>query len=421
MSIAPTRLKCLRYFTLGLLGCGFGLLAGSEALAQTPTESEKIGLDEIKIAANARNTSAATTLLTHETSEARALPATPSIARDSLAQRHANPTFERAVDFHGFFDLEYEVDNRDRDGKIGDFDVHHFNVISTFKFSPRAMVLGEIEYEHGIEHESGTTVGLIALERAWLRLQIDKKLNLSFGKFLTPYGIYNTVHDASPTFLFTKLPYSLYDRHLNASGKSERDYPKFFAGVQANGLLPFAAGELEYFAYYGNGKGSKPYEKDDNPNKAIGLRLRYLESLERIKLGASWFRGQNGNDAHTMQQILASDLEWNQGPLQVQIEGTWNRFERLVNGAKNGAHRRAFGYYAQTSVKLFGRLRPFARYDAYDPDHQGSSDVERTIALGLNLGIYKDVFLKFENHFRSSQAPSYKEHELFVASIAAGF
>lgn len=327
-------------------------------------------------------------------------------------------------DVHGFFDTEYEVDNRNADGKAGDFDVHHFNVISTFTFSERAFVLGEIEYEHGVEHSKGAGPGLVALERAWLQIKLAKNESLNFlvGKYLTPYGIYNMIHDATPTFLFSKLPFSLYDSHTNASGKTERDYPKFLAGIQLNGLLRVARGKLEYYAYLANGKGANPFEKDDNTNKVAGFRLRYIGGLEKIKIGTSFFRGKNGSDANTMQQLAAGDLELNLGKFKFQSEGTLNRFDRLKrDSTTTNPHRSAFGFYMMGSFAVANRFYPFAVYDRYNPDIDIANDAETDISLGLNIGITKDIFLKLENHFRRGESNSYDPYELFITSIAAGF
>jgi phosphate-selective porin len=328
---------------------------------------------------------------------------------------------ESFFEVHGYFDTEFEVDNSSPDGKISDFDVHHANVISTFTFSERAFTLLEIEYEHGTELKSSGGTGLVALERAWLQLKVTDYLNVLVGKFLTPYGIYNLIHDATPTFLSTNLPSSLYGRHKNASGQSDRDYPKFLAGVQINGVIPLKNDAVEYSAYVANGRGSAPFEKDDNTDKAFGFRVRYAEGLERVKIGASFFRGRNGSDAHTLQQLGGADLELNIGNFKLQAEGALNQFDRLDSSKAKIGTRNALGYYAQGSFAVTGRIHPFLRYDRYDPDHKAGSDAETDVAIGLNIGIMKDVFLKFENHFLRGQAGNFNSHELFIASIAAGF
>lgn len=325
-------------------------------------------------------------------------------------------------DLHGYFETQFEVDNKDAEGRKSDIDMQRLNIVTTFNFAERAFVLAEVEYEHGAELSGNGGVGLIALERGELHLKLHANHSLIIGKFLTPYGIYNLLHDNSPSYIFTRLPFSLYDRHANASGKSERDYPKFLAGALLNGTLPLFNGEVEYFFYVGNGKGATPYERDDNHNKAVGMRLRFAEHSERIKLGVSAFRGRNGADANSMQQIGAGDLELNLLGLKLQTEATVNEFDRLdAKGKFLGWQRRALGAYVQGSLEMFGRIQPFARYDHYDPDIDLSKDLEIEGTAGFNINLMKDVFLKMEVHHRRGETKLAPRYELFIASLAAGF
>ena len=69
-------------------------------------------------------------------------------------------------DVYGFFTFEWEADNVP--GTSSTFDLHHFNVLTEFRFGDRYRVFGEIEWEHGVSLEGGGLgSGSIALERAW--------------------------------------------------------------------------------------------------------------------------------------------------------------------------------------------------------------------------------------------------------------
>lgn len=348
-------------------------------------------------------------------------------ARSSLAEGNAALGFgemklDTYFDLHGSFETQFEVDNKDADGRKSDIDMQRLNLVSTFNFAARAFVLAEVEYEHGAELTGADGVGLIALERGELHLKLHENHSVIVGKFLTPYGSYNLLHDNSPSYIFARLPFSLYDRHANASGVRERDYPKFLAGALLNGTMSLFNGEVEYFFYVGNGKGAAPYERDDNNNKAVGMRLRFAEHSERIKLGVSAFRGRNGADANTLQQIGAGDLELNLLGVKLQTEATLNEFDRLdAKGKFLGWQRRALGAYVQGSLEIFGRLQPFARYDHYDPDIDLGKDAETENTAGFNINLMKGVFLKMEVHQRRGEAKNAPRYELFLASLAAGF
>lgn len=328
----------------------------------------------------------------------------------------------RSFELRGYVDTEFEVDNKDDAGKRSDFDVHHFNLINTFTISDRVYVLGEIEFEHGsLVKAGGSGTGTVTLERGWIQLELTEHLNLRVGKFLTPYGIYNLTHDNSPTLLFTKLPFSLYDKHPTALGTSDRDFAKFMGGVQVNGLLNLSHGEIEYYAYLGNGRGAAEFEKDDNSNKALGLRARYSQMLEKVKIGVSFFRERNGLDANTLRQIFAADVAIKVADFGFQSEVSLNKFDKLDSTGVVSDTRSALGFYLMGSVPLAKRFTPFARYDRYDTNVDTQNDAESVITLGLNVNLSKNVFLKIENQFFNGQADDYDSFERFIASIAAGF
>ena len=106
----------------------------------------------------------------------------------------------KAPIFNGYYTLEYEVSGKDASGRRGTFDLHHFNLISKYHVSHKSIVFGEIEWEHGPDFEDDKAVGGIKLERAWFQYAFSSKLKLRAGKFLTPFGNYNILHDASPSF-----------------------------------------------------------------------------------------------------------------------------------------------------------------------------------------------------------------------------
>ncbi len=111
--------------------------------------------------------------------------------------------------FNGYFTLEYEVSNKNASTRRGTFDLHHFNVISKYHVSRKSIVFGEIEWEHGPDFEDDKAVGGIKLERGWFEYAFSSKFKLRAGKFLTPFGNYNILHDATPSFTTTFLPSSI--------------------------------------------------------------------------------------------------------------------------------------------------------------------------------------------------------------------
>lgn len=121
-----------------------------------------------------------------------------------------------ATKFYGYIDLEYKqttADKFDDTGpddanlKNGSFDQHHFNLLVDVPVSPKLAMKGHIEFEHGLNQ--GIDSGNVVLEYAFGEYIVRDWLKLRGGKMLTPWGIYNEIHDATPAYLTVPPPGSL--------------------------------------------------------------------------------------------------------------------------------------------------------------------------------------------------------------------
>ena len=325
------------------------------------------------------------------------------------------------LSFYGFFDLELEATNR-RGGAAWSFDQHHFNVASIYRLDGHWRVFGEIEWEHGPRVESGDVAGEVALERATLEYKRTDAFQVKIGKFLPPFGLYNLRHDATPTFLSTSLPSSIYGEHTNPLGQGQRLFSKFGTGVQVSGNVFTRRWEAEYFVYVINGRGPEPAGQDNNQNKGVGGRLAIRVPGNAVQVGASYYTDRNGEAADTRQRSVAVDVTAHYAELLMEAELLVPRLERVdATGQPNGSFRTGRGYYVQVSRTLVGRLTPFVRYDFYDPDTSTPRDGERDVVLGLNLAATGAVFFKSEVHLRTFQSLVQEGYQLFLGSVAVAF
>lgn len=330
---------------------------------------------------------------------------------------------ESKLRVYGYFDLELEGSNKDAVGKRWTFDQHHFNVVTIYQLDERFRVFGEIEWEHGISLESGGNgSGLVALERAWLEYKYSDAFKVKVGKFLPPFGIYNLRHDATPTFLSTFLPSSIYGKHTNTNGGKQRLFAKFATGVQILGSLLGDKWEGEYYLYLSNGRGSNPGEKDDNSNKAVGGRLVVSPPVEGLRLGMSFYTEKNGSANNTKQRTLAFDAALDYSDFKLETELILPNLEHVDSiGTPNGKHQNGAGFYVQGANTFFDKLTPFARYDFFNPDVDKGDDGETDVVLGINFAVTPRVYLKSEIHFKSFQNANSKSYEMFVSSLAVAF
>lgn len=160
------------------------------------------------------------------------------------------------LSINGFLDLEYE--KADGPGhtttpvadEAGSFDQYHFNLLMEFPVSDIVVAKGHIEYEHGpsLENQQGD----ITIEWAYIEYLFNNVVRLRGGLANTPFGLYNEIHDATPTYLSVRVPWEIYK--TQAVG-GHAMFPKFSTGVFILGRNALPAGvTLNYTAYLVNGE-----------------------------------------------------------------------------------------------------------------------------------------------------------------------
>jgi len=326
---------------------------------------------------------------------------------------------ESKIRVYGFFDLEAEVSNKDAAGRIWTFDQHHLNIIAIYQIDQRMRVFSEVEYEHGISHKLDNMTGQIYVAKSFFEYKFSDALLVRAGKFMTPFGIYNERHDATPTFIFTVLPQSFYGEHTMSTGAKSRIFAKSATGLQFRGVWNSANWETGYQFYVTNGRGENPDERDDNPNKGVGARLTVAQSNQGVLLGASFYSDRNGLDGNARQTSYALDAQFDHSALHVESELILSRLEGSdSSGAPNETFRNHLGTYVQAWYSIKEVFSPFARYEITDHDRSISNTFT---VLGLNYSISPVAVLKAEVHFNRFKNSGEQNHELFVTSVAVAF
>lgn len=322
---------------------------------------------------------------------------------------------------HGYLTFEAEIGNKDSVSRRGTFDLHHFNLLGNYLINPQARVFGEIEWEHGAdteEEEAGRSFGIVRIERAWFEYAFLTKFKLRFGKFLTPYGIYNEIHDAAPAFDTSILPRSIYGQHENPFGDSQKFYSKFSLGVQALGTFDYHGAQFKYQIFLANGRGDNAFEQDDNSDKAFGLRIQSDIPGMGLKLGYSFYTGKNGLAENTRQTSHAWDLRFEFNKLRISGEYAHSI---LDNGNTAARGLRANAIYGEIAYHIFGRQTLLVRYDIFDSDRQISNDLEKDFTIATSLQIIHQVVAKAEVHFWYVENAPRTNYILAIASLAVIF
>ena len=321
----------------------------------------------------------------------------------------------KAPIFNGYFTLEYEVANKNVSSRRGTFDLRHFNLISKYHVSRKSIVFGEIEWEHGPDFEDDGAVGGIKLERGWFEYAFSSKFKLRAGKFLTPFGNYNIVHDATPAYTTTILPLSLYGKH----GSRGRLFSKFSLGVMINGAFSNDKWESEYSLLLTNGRGNNPYEVDDNANKGIGASFSILDVGGTVQFTATAYRDRNNeNGLNTREAAYSGSLRFWFNQFKVESEGA---LFRLETGNNTGLYINKLGGYIQCEYTIRNKFTPVVRFDLFDPDNKSGDDLETVLTVGMNLALDQKTFLKSEIHFHEFGDNLKDDFRMFISSLAVAF
>jgi hypothetical protein len=285
--------------------------------------------------------------------------------------------------------------------------------------SDHYQVFSEIEWEHGPNTEDGH--GTVALERAWLEYLRSDALKVRVGKFLVPFGLWNVVHDATPTFLSVFLPGAVYGRNEGPVGR-QRMYPKFGNGIWLTGSILARPGRVEYHAYVTNGRGDAPFERDDNANKGAGGRI-VVSPAGWASLGASFYSDRNGDRGHTRQTSIGADATLRLGRLSAWVEVILPRNETLgADDRPTGVFQTGLGAYAWLAYDVGRGLTPYVILERYDPDRDATGGERDTWVGGLNLSVTPRVYLKGEvQTVRFEDAPAVEDYTHFAGQLAVAF
>lgn len=321
------------------------------------------------------------------------------------------------LSINGFLDLEYE--KADGPGHTttpvgdenGSFDQNHFNLLMEFAVSDTVTVKGHVEYEHGPQLPAQ---GAIQVEWSYVEYLVSNHMTLRGGLALTPFGIYNEIHDATPSYIPIQIPWEIY-RTTSVGGHAM--FPKFSTGLFALGrnVLPAGIG-LNYVAYVANGENNtkNEAEKDENSSKAIGGQVM-ISPLDGVTVGGSYYQGEK-QMAPTIGQdhvAWAGSLDLGLHPIGVRAEYASSHLGSVTQN----------GWYGELSASV-KRLTPYVRYGGFDPDQNAGDDGWRALISGLNFRVQPSVVLKVEHRHFSGEPSNTKVNQDYneaAGAIAVAF
>jgi hypothetical protein len=343
------------------------------------------------------------------------MPIAVGILLSAGAARAETPVLASGDSFrlNGYASVEYERMTRalGKGDPNGSFDADLFDLVMNWQANDDIRVAADVTWEHGPASEDA--LGNVALEYGWVEYSVRDWLRFRGGKMFTPFGIYNEIHTAKPTFLTVKEP--LATNKIDKFGAGFRFYPRWAMGLAALGNGTSAVGDWDYVVALSNGSqedGTNPYEEDVNKQKAMAARFR-LAMAGNVEVGASAYYDRvpeletvtdpisgaeqvnlTGHDA--TQIALGAQATWKLASPAIGLELEWVSGAVLPSPASGRRDVWAHGATAMLFWTIAEQYTPYLRVERLDPDSAVSNDQAMLYVAGVNVRLANRLIVKAE-------------------------
>ena len=347
----------------------------------------------------AESTAQATTA---QTEAAAPTPPAPQASLMSHGDDHAGMGEIRDIERHfpslqirGFGDVDFSA--TDQKGSISGFNLGQFVLHLASPLSEKVSYFGEVTFT------AQPTGYELNVERTIVRYDYNDYFKLSFGKYHTPIGYWNTAfhHGA---WLQTTIA---RPEMIEFGGTL---IPTHFVGIEAEGNIPSGGLGLGYNVGLGNGRSSLLSKAgdagDSNDNRAWVANVYARPSrLYGLQVGASVYRDklspQPGQDFR--EWITAADVVWTkEKPEFIAEYANIHHREVLTDNTWDSQ-----AFYVQLAYRLPWQQSKWKPYYRYEYIHKPESDPTLVNVLDLSgstVGVRYDItsYAAFKGEYRNS-------------------
>jgi len=310
---------------------------------------------------------------------------------------------ERKYILYGFGQIDYQAS--DKKNFINGFNQRRVNLIGEYFLDQNIRVLTDLEYEGGADMSASDSVfnGGFKVSRMWVEYTVMPELKIRAGKMLTPFGLYNLIHDASASYYAVDPPIMYLPFAFFPGIPSQRLIAKYSTGLEFLGTINLnnRGAQLEYDFGISNGRGMAPDGTDANQNKAVYGRLMLRPSLvQGLQLGTSFYHDKNaigiGGTIDDDETNFGFDVQYESRALQIQAESMFSKF------ANPFARRQtATVSYAQAAYTLWDVFTPFLNFTSVLPNISNNDHSYQRWNIGLNYALSLNLYVKTEIQFHS--------------------
>ncbi|HXJ03993.1 MAG TPA: porin [Candidatus Acidoferrum sp.] len=259
-----------------------------------------------------------------------------------------------SLQIRGFGDVDFSA--TDQKGSTSGFNLGQLDLHLASALSSKISYFGEMTFN---AHPTNYTV---EVERSIIRYDYNDYFKISFGRYHTPVGYWNTAfhHGA---WLETTI-----DRPeiVRVGGTF---IPLHFVGFLVEGNIPSGGAGLGYSVGVGNGRGdtiSRPGDAGDNNNNRAWVANVYSRpvKLYGLQFGASVYRDKItlANGTNFREWISSAHVAWTRGAPEFLAEfANVNHHQLFTNVSTNNP-----GFYVQAAYRLpwlEKSLKPYYRFE----------------------------------------------------------
>ncbi len=307
----------------------------------------------------------------------------------------------KLMEVGGYADVEVVVTGEP--GKSNGARIRHMNLHFKKQLSEKWRFFTEVEYEDGPKIADNEPVkGELSIEAFTLKYSPTPRLNLTLGRYLTPFGIWHIDH-YSPFVPTQEMP-----MHIGTI------VPHFADGLQLSGIINIGSAVADYTLYGSNGAGNSG-GGDGNEEKVLGGRFKLgLPFLARMEVGLSGYMdGKDSSASDAEKKVYGFDLLIQWDAFKFQGEYT----TASLNPISGGDYDRK-GYYGQIIYSITNAWDLIYRYDWYDPKSTVGDDETTINTLAVNYHFTPYIVGKIEHHFVEPEDTATDNYNITISSIA---
>lgn len=297
---------------------------------------------------------------------------------------------------YGYSQLDYKASNDPN--MLEGFHLTRINLIDDFTLQGNARFVVDLELEDGPDLSTDRLTGSIIVSRGYFEYSFQNDIIFSFGKMLTPFGLYNETHDFTITYLPIEvpLPYRSF-LPLSDSG-STRIFSKYSTGISVKDTTKiFDKYNWTNQVTVSNGAKDTLKGTDTNHDKAISLKsnFKYLQDENIYETGFSVYTEKDSSVFEGMVDrrfwTNAIHFKFENDRFNFSTEALYSAFASATQTSQ-----KALAIYGCLGYTINEKLIPYVLYTKAYRDLSNKKNFDKDIILGINSNILPQVVLKIE-------------------------